>query len=509
MAPETPSPSPVRRRWRAMVARVVPRSRGWPWAALAGGAVLGGAGAWPLAAAVWDTLGLTRPPLAPLALTVAGAVLAAAGTAGLARRRAAPLPLAWLIALAWVVAAGVVAALTAGAWLLLDTPAWEPPEVLRPRDLDAVATRAFAIVAGLGAVALLVINYRRQRTTEAENDRAEVAAAREETRLFTERFDTASQKLGSEHAAVRLAGVHALAHLADDAPHDRDELVQMVIDVLCAYLRMPYRPEPGHWPGVAAPEEGAASDGRGAARFEGAGAGPDAEAAGPGDDGPLASSGLREVRHTVIRVIGDRLRADTRWRGKDYDFTGVVFDGGDLHGAVFSGGRVVFNEAVFVGRRMTFNGAVFAGAQVSFNEARFLGRRLSFRGAVFSGGRVTFHEAEFAGRRMAFTRAAFCGGRVSFDRAVFSAGQLSFDGARFSGGLVTFEDTRFSGAEVTFDGAAFSGGQVAFDTSSRTRPDGLLPAVEAADPPGSVLLPAAWRPDGTGTAPAAGTAPLD
>ncbi|MBV2364122.1 hypothetical protein ACFPZ0_06635 [Streptomonospora nanhaiensis] len=84
--------------------------------------------------------------------------LAAAGTAGLARRHTAPLPLAWLIALAWVVAAGVVALLTAGAWLLLDTPAWEPPEVLRPRDLDAVA--------------LLVINYRRQRTTEAENDRA-------------------------------------------------------------------------------------------------------------------------------------------------------------------------------------------------------------------------------------------------------------------------------------------------------------------------------------------------
>ncbi|KIH96383.1 hypothetical protein LP52_25350, partial [Streptomonospora alba] len=84
-------------------------------------------------------------------------------------------------------------------WLILGSPGLEEVRQLAPKDLDAIATRAFAIVAGLGGVALLVIAYRRQRTIENGEQR-------EVTKLFTERFTTASQQLGSEHAAVRLAG---------------------------------------------------------------------------------------------------------------------------------------------------------------------------------------------------------------------------------------------------------------------------------------------------------------
>ncbi|MET8453489.1 hypothetical protein [Streptomyces sp. NPDC005209] len=40
---------------------------------------------------------------------------------------------------------------------------------------------------------------------------------------------------------MRLGGVHALAGLADDAP--TRELRQTCIDVLCAYLRLPYTAE--------------------------------------------------------------------------------------------------------------------------------------------------------------------------------------------------------------------------------------------------------------------------
>ena len=42
-------------------------------------------------------------------------------------------------------------------------------------------------------------------------------------------------------AAVRLAGVYAMAGLADDWPENR----QTCVDVLCGYLRMPYEPDPG------------------------------------------------------------------------------------------------------------------------------------------------------------------------------------------------------------------------------------------------------------------------
>src|SRR4051794_9787006 len=95
-------------------------------------------------------------------------------------------------------------------------------------------------IAGIGGVIALVVAYRRQRFAESEHDRAEAAARREETRLFTDRFERASEQLGSDKAAVRLAGAYAMAELADDWRAGR----QICIDVLCAYLRMPYTPPP-------------------------------------------------------------------------------------------------------------------------------------------------------------------------------------------------------------------------------------------------------------------------
>ena len=80
--------------------------------------------------------------------------------------------------------------------------------------------------------------------------------------------------------------------------------------------------------------------------------------------------GEREVRHTIIRVIRDHLRDDApaSWQGRDFEFTGVVFDGGDFTPENFSGGTVTFDGATFLG-------------------ATFLGAR--FFGATFSGGTVT------------------------------------------------------------------------------------------------------------------------
>ena len=89
---------------------------------------------------------------------------------------------------------------------------------------------------------------------------------------------------------------------------------QTCVDVLCAYLRMPYEPDPGQ-------------------------------------DAPqpqrLAFQAIREVRHTVIRVITAHLQKDAEvsLQGLNFDFNGVVFDGGDFGGAQFSGGTVDFSRA--------------------------------------------------------------------------------------------------------------------------------------------------------------------
>lgn len=466
------------------------RHRGLSWAFIIFGTLGAATAVWPFVTTVFDLLGLSTGQAWRLFGLAMCALLLAIGMAGANRVRSSPVRLLWLILAAWAVATCAVVIMTALAWLFMDTPRWQSPEELTPRALDAIATRAFAIVAGLGGVALLVIHYRRQRTTEADavraeaaNARAERAAEREVAKLFTERFTTASEQLGSEHAAVRLAGIHALAHLADDAPEEREDLVQMVIDVLCAYLRMPYELTPNPLPKNTSKERREEYRKR-----------------------ELEFSAFREVRHTIIRIIGNHLRTVTRWRGKDYDFTGVVFDGGSLAGAVFegraffngarfSGGEVSFKEAIFSDGEISFEGAHFSGGGVSFEGANFSGSQVSFKGARFSGGRVSFGRAKFSGGHVSFT-SDFSGSEVSFNSAHFSGGEVSFiaefsDGevdfsftqfsgdvsfhfarfsgakvsffsSRFSGPKVNFSDTQFSSGEISFSGANFSGGNVAF-----------------------------------------------
>ncbi|MBE2997192.1 pentapeptide repeat-containing protein [Nocardiopsis sp. HNM0947] len=153
--------------------------------------------------------------------------------------------------------------------------------------------------------------------------------------------------------------------MADEAPKDRDDLVQMVIDVLCAYLRVPYTPAPGPLPDHATAEQAQSHDER-----------------------DLDFAALREVRHTIIRIIGNRLREEPRWRGKNYDFTGTVFDGGDFSRAHFTGGTVSFLGAHFTdgadtGGKVSFSDALFTGAEVSFSNAHFTVGSMPFlRGLV-------------------------------------------------------------------------------------------------------------------------------
>ncbi len=199
-----------------------------------------------------------------------------------ARTALAPmwLALGGTLALAVVVAA-VVTWLGVRAMHVREFKPEQQLSAAAPYDLLKVA---FAVAAGIGGMVALVIAYRRQRTGEfaqelaartedpasrAEQEDHDLAArgeGREETRLFNERFATAAGQLGSEIPAVRLAGVYAMAGLADDWT----ERHQTCVDVMCGYLRMPYEPKPAE----TAPE----------AKRQ-------------------AFRAAREVRHTVIRLL--------------------------------------------------------------------------------------------------------------------------------------------------------------------------------------------------------------
>ncbi|MDF9801486.1 pentapeptide repeat-containing protein [Streptomyces anulatus] len=251
----------------------------------------------------------------------------------------------WALTLAFAGAVLAAGGTLYGLVVLLDFQKIDTTANLDAKTLFDLVKLSFGVVAGAGALVALVVAYRRQRVDEA-------GAHREATRLHTERFSQAVDKLGSDSPAVRLGGVHALAGLADDAPDD--SLRQTCIDVLCAYLQLPFTPDPGTDP--AHQEEHH--------RY-------------------LA---FRKVRHTILRLIGDHYRrpkgTHRSWQGCDLDLTGVTIDGDmDFAGAMFSGGTT------------SFAGATFSSGDVYFNNATFSGGDVSFDNATFSAGTVSFDDA--------------------------------------------------------------------------------------------------------------------
>ncbi|MFD6094765.1 pentapeptide repeat-containing protein [Nocardiopsis flavescens] len=466
---------------------------------------------WPLLAFLWGQL----PAGWPVRRALTGVGLAAVLVLGVVlftTKRGDPVRLWWLILAAWAVAIGTVAAIVFSIWLVLDTPGLGTlPRNLSPQALDSIATRAFAVVAGLGGVALLVINYRRQRTTEQDSQR-------EVSKLFSDRFTTTYADLGSEHAAVRLGAVNALAHLADNAPSE-DE-AQMVIDVLCAYLRMPYTPRP---------EDPAQPAGKSAppASLENIESHvmihiSDEER----QDRELATQekyqrevlnfeSFREVRHSIIRIIGDRLRKETRWRGKNYDFTDAVFDGGDFTDTHFTGGKASFQRARFIGGTVNFTGSQFIGGKVNFAGAQFIegtvyfdecsfrGGHVYFTGSEFTGGSVSFHGSGMGMGRLYFNGALFGGGKANFRGFDFTGGQLIFDKAQFDGGHVDFSDTMFANSNIvsgnriirgaSFEEVALNKGIVSFDHAVGFCPISLSVAVAKARPGVVRNFPEKWR----------------
>lgn len=326
----------------------------------------------------------------------------------------------------WVLTACFAAAMTglAGLWwaalALLNYPRLPQSKTISLHDAVGVAQLVFASVAGAGALVALVMAYRRQRVNE-------ISAVHDRVRVLNERFTAIAAQLGDQSAAVRLAGVHAMAGLADDWPDNR----QTCIDVLCAYLRMPFTPEPS------------------------------------GDAGPaekLAFLGHRESRHSVIRLITAHLQKDAAvsWRGLDFDFSGVIFDGGGIGdgftGAMLSGGMVKFDNAEFRDYT-TFVGAEFCGAVVRFDHTVFSGE-VNFRHAKFSGGLVVFTSAKFSETCWINFENAIFSGAVHFGGTEFAGGVVIFDGAEFAGEVIF--SSHFSGSQVSFRGAAFSSGEIRF-----------------------------------------------
>ncbi|WP_433679184.1 pentapeptide repeat-containing protein [Nocardia sp. CA-119907] len=274
---------------------------------------------------------------------------------------------------------------------------------------------ALTVVAGVGGVVALVIAYRRQRDLEQSR--------------FVERFGAAAGQLGATDVAVRIAGVYAMAGVADEADDVRR---QQCIDVLCGYLRLPYDAE-----------HGGSGRTKVVIKVPRVDHGQDC---GEIEEHIEYRQNDREVRKTIVRVIADHLQpeAEHSWSASNFDFRTAYLEDADFSGVNFSG-TARFDGSTF-DSDARFDGATFGG------DARF--------GKANFGGDARFGKAEFRGTAW-FGKAAF-GGDAGFSAVIFG-GDADFGQATLGG------DARFGGAEFSGDawfGRATFGGTAWFDEST-------------------------------------------
>ena len=263
---------------------------------------------------------------------------------------------------------------------------------------------------------------------------------------ITELYTRAVDQLGNDQAPVRLGGLHALERLAQNNPAQR----QTIVDVICAYLRMPYALPDDKPPGEDAPAEAHT-------RYE-------------------QRRQELQVRLTAQRIVAAHLRPDTWgtfWPDIDLDLTEAQLHQLDLTdcrirnaefgGAKFSG-DAAFDKANFSGNAR-FDKAKFSG-DASFSEAQFSGDARFYK-TKFSGN-ARFNKAKFSAKAV-FGEAKFSG-NAWFDEAEFS-GDAEFNGAQYSAYAVFggaqfsayawFDEAQFFGdavfGEAPFGGAQFSG----------------------------------------------------
>jgi uncharacterized protein YjbI with pentapeptide repeats len=252
--------------------------------------------------------------------------------------------------------------------------------------------------------------------------------AKAEQRRITELYVKAADQLGSEKAPVRLAGLRALERLAQITLDQR----QIIVDVICSYLRMPYTSPDDQPPAEDAPAEAHT-------RYE-------------------DQRQELQVRLTAQRILSTHLRpeaADAFWAGIDLNLTQAYLHTLDLtychvRTAQFDGAKFA-GDTEFLGAHfhgdVRFSGAHFHG-DAAFNKAYFHGEALFDDETRFDRA-ARFSEAHFFGTAW-FDKTHFCGMWTIFKAAHFG-GDAWFAKAQFSDSA-TFFDAQFSG-QALFGGA--------------------------------------------------------
>ncbi|THV41204.1 pentapeptide repeat-containing protein [Glycomyces buryatensis] len=249
-----------------------------------------------------------------------------------------------------------------------------------------------AVGAGVGGLAALVLGFRRQQHNEYDATQQRI----------TELRIKAVEQLGSDKPTVRIGGLHNLERLGEQ----HEELRQIVLDEICAYLRLPY-----------APPKRDKGNGRESRGFEPVGP-PPAE-----DRAAEMEGTVRMLAQEILqRHLNPKFGKGQYWKHRRIHLSGayldrINFSNCRLERALFAGatfaGKTRFVQTTFT-RSPSFNGATFEG-EAWFNSAIFNERAYfadtTFLKQVRFGAAMFIDYAEFTGTR-------FCG-FTSFDWAQF------------------------------------------------------------------------------------------
>jgi hypothetical protein len=360
----------------------------------------------------------------------------------------------------WWVGVCAVAVVSVGTgvgwWLWTQSQGVALPALVQAR-ADAIRTGITA-AGGTGAALALLLAVRRQRSTDAALELQDADLAHKERmaadarhdateRRITDLYAKAVEQLGSDRAPVRLGGLYALERLAQTDPSDDLAHRRTVVEVICAYLRMPY-----------APIEHRSNDTGSNPREQNTKlAKPDVEVWQQESTGQQNADHREQelqVRLAAQRILTSHLRPEPNkdgqptnpkyWTDISLDLTGAYLV--DFNLSHCQAKTVTFNHATFVGETL-FRGATFSMAFIQ--GATFVHGPdhdtfvADFRGARFISD-VWFSFTTFARAPWfhadEFFPGAYFGRYASFKGATFSGG-ARFDGASFEGGI-DFDEAR-------------------------------------------------------------------
>ena len=305
-------------------------------------------------------------------------------------------------------------------------------------DPSEIVKIALTTVGGLGAVGYIVIRYRDSQASKR-------AEERELSRMVDDKMQAAINQLGAEQASTRIAGVYALAEIADthhggqhNGSRPDDDYRQRIVDILCGYLRS------------------------------------DRERPTTDENGKPCKNGNydKAVESTIIAVIRKHLQKerddqgnqavvqtledDQLWCACSLDLHGAhIHETFDLSGATIQTSMNCDNVQFHGGARFRnciIQHGSFIGATITdtwFNGARITDTR-------FGGARIT--DTQFDGARITDTR--FIGATITdtwfdvatianarFDYATIKA--IRFAGIRDQGGI-TFKRAKFQSKDNDF-----------------------------------------------------------